>query len=196
MKLTALAVVILALGIVVGFALAEGSLGGPASAIPKCPGPSSQCATPTPTPSPQQREDQITIFAPASNLGVRSCGSEPPVYATIPITSCPPRPGQDKLGSIELAARDYPSTAAFRLEVTELVATNTTLCFRLYDSTADQPVPGSEICRSNASSSESLHLRVRTDPLTLSIDSHEYVVQGRGSTGFAFAARIIVEWTE
>ncbi len=52
MKLAALAVVILALGIVVGFALAGGSSGGPASAIPKCPGPSSQCATPTPTPTP------------------------------------------------------------------------------------------------------------------------------------------------
>ncbi len=52
MKLTALALAILALGIVVGFALAGGSLGGPVSAVPKCPGPSSQCATPTPTPTP------------------------------------------------------------------------------------------------------------------------------------------------
>ncbi len=52
MKLTALAVVILALGIVVGFALAGGAPGGPASAVPQCPGPSAQCATPTPTPTP------------------------------------------------------------------------------------------------------------------------------------------------
>ena len=50
MKLTALAVVILALGIVVGFALAGGASEGPASAAPKCPGPSPQCPTPTQTP--------------------------------------------------------------------------------------------------------------------------------------------------
>ena len=52
MKLTALAVVVLALGIVVGIALAGGSSGGPASAVPQCPGPSANCATPTPSPTP------------------------------------------------------------------------------------------------------------------------------------------------
>ena len=75
MKLTALAVVILALGIVVGFSLAGGSSGGPASAVPKCPGPSSQCATPTPAPA-QQREDQVIIFTSGKSSPqiVGSCG--------------------------------------------------------------------------------------------------------------------------
>ena len=53
MRFTALAVVILALGIVVGFALAGGPSGGPASAVPKCPPTSSSpnCTTPTPVPT-------------------------------------------------------------------------------------------------------------------------------------------------
>ena len=77
MKLIALAVVILALGIVLGFAIPGGSSGGPASAVPQCPGPSSQCPTPTatatatptatPTPTPalatiQFVDDSIEAF--------------------------------------------------------------------------------------------------------------------------------------
>ena len=46
MKLITVAIVILALGIVLGLALRDTAFDRPASAIPTCPGPSSQCATP------------------------------------------------------------------------------------------------------------------------------------------------------
>ena len=51
MKLTALAVAILALGILAGFALAGGASERSVSAVPQCPGPSAHCATATPAPS-------------------------------------------------------------------------------------------------------------------------------------------------
>ena len=74
MKLTALAVVILTLGIVMGLAL-HGHLDGPAGAAPKCPpgSPNPNCATPTPTPAPPYTDraiinDQSVSFNPSFRL--------------------------------------------------------------------------------------------------------------------------------
>ena len=180
MKLTALAVVILALGIVVGFALAGGSSGGPASAVPKCPGPSSQCATPTPAP-PQQREDQITIFSDTDQSGITGDWSSSNVF---PI--------------VALDRADYPADADFRFEALFLDSDAGT-CARLFDLAGDSPVSGSELCLDQATAFFP-PTRLRSGILALGVGEREYVAQTRCLTpclqGGLNAARIIVEWTE
>ena len=186
MKLTALAVVILALGIVVGFALAGGSSGGPASAVPQCPGPSSQCATPTPAP-PQQREDQIVLFA--SNVSIVT--NVPGQYETL-AGSLPPL--------LALDPGDYPSGASFQFEATWRQASGTIACLRLFDVTTNTPVAGSEICSSAVGGTL---VRPRSSPITLALSEHEYITQGKcgltapvcGSPSIGIG-RVIVEWTE
>ena len=203
MKLTVLAVVILALGIAFGLAL-HGQLDGSAVAArtcrPKCPTPT---ATPKPTPPPQQREDQVVIFTTWTSRVCPNGG-----YQTVG-GGCSPSSDKGQIASIELAASDYPTGTTFRWEVS---MSSSTTCFRLYDNTADQPVSGSELCESNLGD----RLRVRSGPVTLSADSHEYVVQMKnldwapdfvcpfptdpdlycGWSGGVEAARIIAEWTE
>ena len=190
MKLTALAVAILALGIVVGFALAGGASEGPASAAPKCPGPSSQCATPTPEP-PQQREDQVSIWS-----GVNQAA---------------PAGGYRLLGDgrhiVALDPADYPTAATFRLESIFRVANadgTDRICTRLFDLTAGLVVGGSELCW-EVPSGFPPPVRLRSAPVQLSSGEHEYSVQGRcepieplscDGRATAYTARIIVEWTE
>ena len=186
MKLTALAVVILSLGIVVGFALA-GGVSGPASAVPQCPGPSSQCATPTPTPPPQQREDQITIFASGGNEGIER---ETAVFLDLV-----PH-GASRLA---LDPDEYPAMASFQLEGLWETQSMSTICIRLFDRTANTPVAGSEACL--FSPTGGLDARVRSAPMSLAIGEHEYVVQGKCegpvcNNTHIQGARIIVEWTE
>ena len=133
MKLTALAVVILALSIVVGFALAGGSSGRPASAVPQCPGPSSQCATPTPAP-PQQREDQIVIFTATGN-------SRPLVQgATYDLLT------RAEPIMLALDPADYAPSSLFRFEAIWSAVSPATTCIRLFDATAGAAVAGSEVC--------------------------------------------------
>ena len=182
MKLTALAVVILALGVVVGFALAGGSSGGPASAIPQCPGPSSQCATPTPAP-PQQREDQITIFSGIGDLGVPP-GTE---FANF-IFRFP----------FALDPADYPSSSTFRLEIVSSVqSVSNTACVRLFSTTSSAPVVASETCFTGVDGDP---VRLRFGPFSLPTGEHEYLMQGKwegvSNAGGISTARIIVEWTE
>ncbi len=186
MKFTALAVVILALGIVVGFALAGGASEGPASAAPPCPGPSAQCATPTPTPPPQQREDQISI-----------AGGRFTVDTTAPDWIFVGKQAEDSIG---LDASDYPALATFRLEVGITLPANAnnpvSACVRLHDNTADEPVSGSEICVS-AGVGEEIHERVRSAPLTLPAGEREYAVQGTATfSSFVIQTRLIAEWAE
>ncbi len=180
MKLTALAVVILSLGIVVGFALA-GGVSGPASAIPQCPGPSSQCATPTPTPPPERREDQITIFTITSASLAASGGA-----------------GFQNLSSgilFALDAADYPASAVYRLEAVMNLPPAFTGCVRLFSKTATAPIAESDACFTTGSADE--RVRVRSFPFSLPSGEHEYTLQATsGSANAVFAARIIVEWTE
>lgn len=198
MRLTALAVVILALGIVVGFALAGGSSGGPASAVPQCPGPSSQCATPTPTPvptptpaPPQHREDQITFLL--ANLGVNS---NEPDFKSI----------SEGRYVVELDASDYPASTTFRLEVgfrhfTSVPEAQLEGCVRLFD-TSGTAVAGSEICWL-FDGQQTVTERLRSNAFTLPPNPREYEIQGIAlielplvSSFDVTVARIIVEWTE
>ena len=181
MKLAALAVVILVLGIVVGFALAGGASGGPVSAVPQCPGPSSQCPTPTPAPL-QQREDQITIFS-GTTLGVP--------------------PGTEFANFIErfpfaLDPADYPSSSTFRLEIVSSVqSVSNTACVGLFSTTASAPVVASEACFTGVDGNP---VRLRFGPFSLPTGEHEYLLQGKwegiSNSGGISMARIIVEWTE
>ena len=180
MKLTALAVVILALGIVAGFALAEGSSGGPASAAPQCPGPSSQC----PTPPPQQREDQIVIFTAASESLAGGAGLDFELLG-------------DEHISVQLDSADYPADNTFRLEVSIDLLANSTSCFRLLDKTASSPVSASEFCISSGTTD--LSASYRSSVFGLSSEPREYGIEEHGTQGFLAtvrAARIIAEWTE
>ena len=179
MKLIALAVVVLALGIVAGFALAKGVSDGPASAAPKCPGPSAQCPTPTPTPPTRQREDQITIFAD---------GNVPFVL--------PPSDDWNFFEARSVVALDtdnYRAGSTFQFEAVLLGDG----CMRLFDLTDGAAVSGSEVCSSQPFSL-SLPDRQRSGPLLMPTGEHEYAVQGKTLTDddVGIAARIIVEWTE
>ena len=191
MKLTALAVVILALGIVVGFALAGGSSGGPASAVPQCPGPSSQCPTPTPAPPtptpapPQQREDQVTIYSRGDAAGANTGSAE---FERI------------SPNEIALDSAEYPSPSTFSLEVVVDSGVESTNCIRLYDLTLNEPVSGSDLCATRGLVPAGVSARLRSDPFSLQAGDHAYTLQGMklagGSPLVVFAARIIVEWTE
>ncbi len=191
MKLAALAVVILAIGIVVGLALAGGSSGGPASAVPQCPGPSSQCPTPTPAP-PQQREDQVVLFSHGHTDGPAM--SESAGYL----------PLSDQSVILALAAGDYPTAASFRFEASWRAASEATSCLRLFDATADTPVNGAEVCHTIPVDSGNEPVRVRSALFALPAGEHEYTIQGRCNTlGTSDCpatnvtdARIIAEWTE
>ncbi len=196
MKFTALAVVILALGIVVGFALAGGPSGGPASAIPQCPGPSSQCPTPTPAP-PQLREDQVVIVSDLEDRGIVPCEGGESGYSSLGAVarfSCTTA-NRELLGVVEIDVADYPSGAVFRLEAALRTDNGPqTFCARLFDLTDGVPVSGSEICQTNPDPSIEWAGRASTE-LTLGAGPHEYVMQGEGNGGL-YVARIIVEWTE
>ena len=188
MKLTALAVVILALGIVVGFLLAGGASEGPASAAPKCPGPSPQCATPTPAP-PQQREDQITLFAEISAGEVLKCSNCGPSDWSF-LTS-----GSD-YPIMSLDANDYPPTSSFRLDATfDDHSAFAEGCMRLFDLTETAGISESEVCYSADSVPVDL-IHLRSGPFQIPDEEHEYALQSRSTGGRGKSARIIVEWTE
>ena len=184
MKLTALAVVLLALGIVLGLALRDSAFDSPASADPTCPGPSANCPTPTPEP-PQQREDQITIWSRPDTAGgtVESAEFE-----------------RISPNEIALDSAEYPPASTFSLEVVIGDGLNSTNCVRLYDLTINEPVPGSDLWIARGPSGVSD--RFRSNPFSLQAGEHDYTLQGmRTNVGAsvnlkAFAARIIVEWTE
>ncbi len=190
--LTALAVVILALGIIVGFALAGGA-SGPASAVPQCPGPSSQCPTPTPAP-PQQREDQITIFAHGGVSSAPTVASE--TYTRLEgQRDSPP-------AFLALDPGDYPSAVFFRLDALFDAKPGISTCLRLFDVTANSPITDSEVCHGVASPPTIL-LRERSGSFNLLAGEHEYSVQGKCIPGAnscsgagVLAIRIIAEWTE
>jgi len=184
MKLTALALVILALGIVLGLALAGGVSEGPASAVPQCPGPSSQCATPTPAP-PQQREDQVVILASEGFIGGQVFG--PVGGAGIHVMAFDPA--------------DYPSGATFRFEATWAGSVFVQTCFRLLDRVARVNIAESEVCFTRIEDHPFAgEVRIRSAPFTLPAGEHEYKIQGKcdvpGCNATVGAARIIVEWTE
>ena len=196
MKLTALAVVILALGIAVGFALAGGASEGPASAAPKCPGPSPQCPTPTPAP-PQQREDQIIIHS----------GRQRPPTAGDPgiPTDWGFQEGEDRPAFIvAIDTDDYPEGSVFRFEA--MVANLTpavTLCARLFDLTAGAPVVGTELCETLGQFDNAR--RMRSVPISLLAGEREYTIQVKcipvsPSTSCSNStwpsSRVIAEWTE
>ena len=188
MKLTALAVVILALGIILGLALRDTAFDRPASAIPKCPGPSAQCATPTPAP-PQQREDQITIFA-HGDLSGPAIERETAVFLDLV------NHGSTKFA---LDRGEYPALASFQLEGLWETKSMSTICIHLLDKTTNTPVVGSEACLFTPTGGADV--RVRSAPMSLAIGEHEYDVQGKcegpGCVSVPiFGARIIVEWTE
>ncbi len=153
-------------------------------------------------PALQSREDQITIFA-APGPGLADCELAPGVYGAI--TSCPPQPGAEQAAAIEIDATDYPRNTTFRLDVAVLVTKQDlgepprTYCVRLFDITANLPVGGGEICRTNATSQVEI-LRVRTDPFLLTAEPHEYVIDAKddalNSSGTVGSVRIIAEWTE
>ena len=184
MKLTALAVVLLTLGIVVGFALAGGVSGRPASAIPQCPGPSSQCATPTPAP-PQQREDQMMVLGTTRAFTASTVWQGPAGFFPI----------------IALDPADYPADTAFSYEAILVIGSdNTTGCTRLYNLTTDLPVVGSDVCLTSTTSDPNLIDRMRSGPIALALGENEYGVQGmcpQPACAVSWhATRIIAEWTE
>ena len=193
MKLTALAVIILALGIAFGLAL-HGQLDGSAVAAPPCPPKCTPTPTPTPTPPPQQREDQIVFFADISSEASRPCG----------LTYSPVRPdcGPESLGKVYSIGFDpskYPTDTSLTLELTGAATHNfQEICSRLYDNTAGHEVPGSEICEGPEPNGDAKWFRVRSGTLSPEPGEHEYVIQSKGefSSGRLYAARIIVEWTE
>ena len=143
-----------------------------------------------------QREDQIMIFSSLAQLG------DTPEFLPVGPFSAPPQPGEERLLSVELDGRKYPPGTTFRLEVTLYLGGLAPACVRLFNSTANAPVPGSEICRSNPSQFESFYDRGRSTPFLLVRDPHEYIVQYRaegdpavGFTGGGIqVARIIAKW--
>ena len=169
MKLTALAVVILALGIVVGFALAGGASGGPASAVPQCPGPSSQCPTPTPEP-PQQREDQI------------------------PVTMSSPCCLQRHI--IALDPGDYPIGAVFKFEAANSDPLASGTCVQLFDLTDSIGLAASEVCAPAAF--KPVRVRSGGFSLSSGEHEYtvEATCGADPPTCTILATRIIVEWTE
>ena len=174
MKLTALAVVILALGVVLGLALRDTAFDSPASADPTCPGPSTQCP-------PQQREDQITLTTEPSFL-----------QDTTTFAVAAP------FDRIALDPADYPSNTVFRLEAL-VFGGSSTMCLRLFDWTTLVTVPDSEVCASNLpASNQSPPLRIRSGPFTLPAGEADYGLMGQLADGGAGTrlSRIIVEWTE
>ena len=185
MKLTILAVVILALGIAVGLVL-HGQLDGSAAAAPPCPPKcATPTATPTPTPPPQQREDQIVLGATGA--------ANQTTFSYVGGTRAP---------WIAFDAGDYPSSSVFRLEFIIDLGADQTTCVRLFDLTTDSAIPASTMCATGAPSPQSQidRRRLRSDPLTLPAGEHEYTLQGQsevsiGGSSVQFS-RIIVEWTE
>ena len=160
----------LVMGIVVG-----GMLGNPF-------GRSASASTAT-----QAREDQITIFAD----GESRCGTGGDVWGPL-LPLATPR-------LLVLDPRDYPPSPVFRFEALIEATSPGTHCVRLFDTTADAPVAGGEVCyRRTGLVNE--QLRLRSDPLTLTGEEHVYTVQGKApdlsSSWPVAAARIIVEWTE
>ena len=182
MKLTALAVVILALGIILGFALAGGSSGGPVSAVPSCPGPSANCPTPTPAP-PQQREDQVDILGAA--LGAAT-SNDPDWPFRGPAISFDPD--------------NYPPGATFRFEGVFQQPDDDCARLAVVTDPTSSPVLGSPIAESEVCGSPSLGFdnRNRSGPLSLQSGERVYMTQVLASNdGFGIEfARIIVEWTE
>ncbi len=220
MKLTALAVVLLALGVVVGLALRSSATeAAPKWATPEFVDDSIEAfnqavvqpiaatvgqlqgdvtdldqrvtALETAAP-PQQREDQIVLFAPNQFHG-------PLIRNTRTTYSDLQDIGPALLG---LDPADYPSGASFQFEATWRTVGNTTSCLRLVDATTNAPVAGSEVCRT---STEGEVVRLRSSSMTLAPAEHDYVVEGKcvvlpdelcPSFPLVGAARIIVEWTE
>ncbi len=184
MKLAALAVALLALGIVLGLALAGGVSEGPASAEPKCPGPSANC-TPTPAP-PQQREDQVVIFAQEGAIAGR------PDFGPIEGSSS---------YMIGFDPADYPSSSTFRFEATW---TDTSpfieTCVRLLERDTRTNIAESEVCHTAPLEADFREVRIRSAPFTLPVGEHNYKIQGRclpaPCNSTIGSARIIVEWTE
>ena len=186
MRLTALAVAILALGIVAGFALAGGASERSVSAVPQCPGPSAQCATATPAP-PQAREDQITIFTGTPQLSVGFGGT---VFRDIVFAP-----------SLGLDNADYPPNTSFRFEAAIRNSGSTPICMRLFDMTGSAAVPGSEVCLSTETGTQFRpYDRVRSDPIQLLDGERQYIAQLLCPAGCSeknyLAARVIAEWTE
>ena len=186
MKLTAVAVGILALGIVVGFALAGGASGGPASAVPQCPGPSSQCPAPTPAP-PQQREDQIVLTT--AFFGFVPGDWQMTTFNYAPVVGLDPS--------------DYDAGSSFSFEAV-LISTGPDLtgCARLYNLTTDLPVDGSEVCLivGELPPSGIVKARLRSDSITLASGENDYTIQSKcpllGCGIHWHGTRIIAEWTE
>jgi len=192
MKLTAFAVIILAFGIVAGFALAGSAPDTPVSAAPQCPGPSAQCATPPPTPTPappQLRQSEITFLTSTSAVFGTNL-----TYDSITGALAPINPD------------DFPAVTEFRFQVNGFQdEPPSSICFRLVEVigagvTAPPtitPVAGSEICGPSSGGYTSM----TSPPMSLpSGANHLYTFQWREDVGggnfLAGVIRVIAAWPE
>ena len=219
MKLTALAVVILAIGIVLGLALrGTATEAAPPWVTPQFVDDSIEAFNQTVVqpiaatvgqlqgdvsdldqrvsalefPGSQQREDQITIFAHGSISSAPTVASE--TYTRLE--------GQRDSPPAFLALRPgrYSPAVSFRLDALFDAKPGISTCLRLFDVTANSPITDSEVCHGVASPPTIL-LRERSGTFSLSAGEHEYSVQGKCIPGAnscsgagVLAVRIIAEW--
>ncbi len=170
MKLTALAVVILALGIVLGLALRHTVF-------------EAEAAQPT-----QPREDQVTIFAGGVRESVATETHSDWVSLRTPIVALD---SSDYPMNAEFSLEAVFQEAAGPDETP-------TICVRLFDLTSGDAVSGSEVCQEQTVTPLP-PTRLRSEPFRLPETQHEYTVQGKvisDGSGSVNAARVIVEWTE
>jgi hypothetical protein len=140
-------------------------------------------------PPPQQREDQITLFAEMVGSQALHCsGCSPQDWSFF---------GSDtEYPIIALDASDYPATSSFRLDATFTDhAAFEEGCMRLFDLTETAAVSGSDVCFNSGAVPIDL-LRLRSGPFQISDGEHEYALQSRGLSGRGKSAFLIIEWTE
>ncbi len=181
MRITALAIVTLVVGILTGFVLRDMVLDAEAK------------------PKEQKREDQVVIFS-QPNLGAGpSIERKNRVWAEL----------EDYVPvGLVLNPADYPSSASFSFQAVWFAAPRATSCLRLFDTTTNTVVEGSEVCHTNPAEHPGSELvRVRSAPFVVPFGEHEYTVQGKCgnlnpdpafwcSVPAVGDTRIIVEWTE
>lgn len=133
----------------------------------------------------QPREDQIPFPDRKVNTDIGSWSTTPP----------------DLILALDPA--DYPPSTTFRLQGIWLSPRESIKCIRLFDLTTASPLEETEVCSTNTDS-DSVFVRLRSEPVALPAGEHEYSVQARcdqlpptggcGGSRRIESTRIIAEW--
>jgi hypothetical protein len=100
-------------------------------------------AAPTTTTTAQSHgQETITIYAGPGGMGLGGC-TKP--YNWDRIKGCPEWAPDESL-DFTVNGGAFPDSAQYRLDVSEMIQPNTTSCLRLFDTTTNQAVAGSDHC--------------------------------------------------